>query len=369
MIPLVNLARQHEGLRREIEPALSRVLAAGEFALGRPVAQFEESFAAYCGTNFCVGVSSGTSAVSLALLAAGIGPGDEVITSAFTFVATVAAIVDAGAKPVLVDVSPDSLTVDPELIARAINSRTRAIVPVHLYGHPADMDPIVTIARNHGLAVIEDAAQAHGAEYKGRRAGSIGDAGCFSFYPTKNLGACGEAGAIVTQHEEWALRAKGLRNWGDSPRSSNCRMDAFQGAVLGVKLPYLDAWNNARRALADRYHASIDTAKPRPPLEQSWARSVFHIFAVRTLEREATIAEFRRRGIETRIHYPVPIHLMDRFQDLRYPEGSFPESEKAAREVLSIPIYPELTDDEVDAITEALREISLATQLRTAQQA
>lgn len=367
MISFVNLARQHESLRQDIEPALSRVLATGEFALGRPVAQFEDAFAAYCGTTFSVGVNSGTSALHLALLAAGIEPGDEVITPAFTFVATVSAIVEAGAKPVLVDIRPDSLTIDPDLVAKAITPRTRAVIPVHLYGRPADMDPILGLARRHGLLLIEDAAQAHGAEYKGRRAGSLGDAGCFSFYPTKNLGACGEAGIIVTHHAELAQRARGLRSWSDTPRSSNYRMDAFQGAVLGLKLPHLERWNNTRRTLASRYQASIHTSEPGPPLEPPCARSVFHIFAVRTLHREAAITQFRERGIETRIHYPVPIHLAGRFRSLGYPEGCFPEAEKAAREVLSIPLYPELSDAELGTITEALREIAQATQCRVAQ--
>ncbi len=358
VISFVNLARQHERLRHEIEPALHHVLASGEFVLGRPVAQFEESFAAYCGSSFGVGVKSGTAALRLALLAAGVGPGDEVITTAFTFVATAAAIVDAGAKPVLVDIRPDSLTIDPEHIAGAITTRTRAIVPVHLYGHPADMDPIIEIARTHGLAVIEDAAQAHGAEYKGRRAGSLGDAACFSFYPTKNLGACGEAGIIVTRREEWAQRAKGLRNWSDTAHSGNYRMDALQGAVLGLKLRHLDDWNQTRRSLADRYRSAICGSELLAPSTQPWASPVYHIFAVRTPQRDAAIAKFRARGIETRIHYPAPIHLMDRFRELGYPEGRFPQAEKAAREVLSIPIYPELTEGEVEIITEALREIS-----------
>jgi len=270
----------------------------------------------------------------------------------------VAAIVDAGARPVLVDVLPDSLTIDPELIAHAVTPHTRAIVPVHLYGRPADMDSIHEIARRHGLVVIEDAAQAHGAEYKGRRAGSLGDAACFSFYPTKNLGACGEGGILVTHRQEWAERARGLRNWSDHPSSSNFRMDAFQGAVLGLKLRYLDGWNDARRRLADRYHACISVSPPSDRSSQSCVRSVFHIFAVRTIHRETVMAEFRRRGIETRIHYPAPIHLMNRFRDLGYAEGRFPKAEKAAREVLSIPIYPELSDAEVGVVTEALTSLS-----------
>jgi dTDP-4-amino-4,6-dideoxygalactose transaminase len=220
------------------------------------------------------------------------------------------------------------------------------------------MDSIHEIARRHGLVVIEDAAQAHGAEYKGRRAGSLGDAACFSFYPTKNLGACGEGGILVTHRQEWAERARGLRNWSDHPSSSNFRMDAFQGAVLGLKLRYLDGWNDARRRLADRYHACISVSPPSDRSSQSCVRSVFHIFAVRTIHRETVMAEFRRRGIETRIHYPAPIHLMNRFRDLGYAEGRFPKAEKAAREVLSIPIYPELSDAEVGVVTEALTSLS-----------
>jgi dTDP-4-amino-4,6-dideoxygalactose transaminase len=358
LIPFVNLSRQHDPLRHEIEPALSHILATGDFILGSPMAQFEESFSRYCGTSFGVAVNSGTSAVRLALLAAGIGPGDEVITTAFTFVATVSAIIEAGARPVLVDIRPDSLAINAELIAGAVTARTRAVIPVHLYGCPADMDPISEIARVHDFVVIEDAAQAHGAEYKGRRTGKLGDAACFSFYPTKNLGACGEGGIIVTDREEWAERARGLRSWSDSPGSSNCRMDSFQGAVLGLKLPHLDAWNNARRALADRYRTALCPNEPRAESRRSCVRPVFHIFAVRTSHREAAVAEFRHRGIETRVHYPAPIHMLQRFRDLGYTEGSFPEAERAAREVLSIPLYPELSNGEVGAITEALGELS-----------
>jgi dTDP-4-amino-4,6-dideoxygalactose transaminase len=359
LIPFVNLARQHESLRHQIEPALSRVLASGEFVLGGAVAQFEQSFAAYCGAGFGVGVNTGTNALRLALLAAGIGPGDQVITTAFSFLATAAAIVDTGAQPVLVDIHPESLTIDPRQIDGAVTPCTKAIVPVHLYGHPADMDPILEIARIHGLAVIEDAAQAHGADYKGRRVGGLADAGCFSFYPSKNLGACGEGGIMITRHAEWARRAKELRNWGETAHSSNYRMDAFQGAVLSVKLPHLDAWNDARRRVAQRYLACICPGELQGPSTQPWACPVFHIFAVRTPFREHALAEFRARGIETRVHYPAPLHLMSRFQNLNYPEGSFPHAEKTAREVLSIPIYAELAESEVDTIAETLGEISL----------
>jgi dTDP-4-amino-4,6-dideoxygalactose transaminase len=348
---------------------LSGVLATGEFVLGRHVAQFEESFAAYCGTSFGVGVNSGTSALRVALLAAEIGPGDEVIMPAFTFVATAAAIAQCGATPVLVDIRPDSLTLDSALIPQAITGRTRAIVPVHLYGRPADMEPILQTARLHGLVVIEDAAQAHGAEYQGRRAGSLGDAACFSFYPTKNLGACGEAGIIVTRREEWVRRARGLRDWSETSGSSNCRMDAFQGAILGVKLPHLDAWNYTRRTLADRYRSSICKSEPQTRSRESCVRPAFHIFAVRTPRREAVIGEFRRWGIETRVHYPVPIHLLGRFRGLGYAEGRFPAAERAAREVVSIPIYPELTESEVDTICQALEEIAAGAPLEIAQPA
>jgi dTDP-4-amino-4,6-dideoxygalactose transaminase len=364
MIRFANLARQHERLRHEIEPLLDRILVSGEFILGESVRRFEEAFAAYCGAAFGIGVNSGTSALHLALLAAGVGPGDEVITTPLTFLATVSAIVYTGARPILVDITPDTFTLDPACIEAAITPRTRAILPVHLYGHPADMDPILDIARRHGLVVIEDASQAHGAEYKGRRAGSLGDAGCFSFYPSKNLGACGEGGIVVTSNPEWARRVRCLRDWGEAPPGQralpgyNCRMDAFQGAVLGVKLSYLDQWNTARNHLAAQYCAAISCGALQAPVTEPWARHVFHIFAVRASNRDRAQSEFQQRGIETRVHYPVPLHLMNRFRDLGYAPGDFPYAEQASREVLSIPVYPELDTAESTAVIEALRAIS-----------
>ncbi len=369
MIPFVSLTKQHARLRPDLERVLASVLEEGDFILGRRVLEFEEAFAAYCGALFGVGTNSGTSALHVALLAAGIGPGDEVITTAFTFVATVAAIGYSGARPVLVDIAPDTFTMDPARIEAAITPRTRAILPVHLYGHPADMDPILEIARRHGLAVIEDAAQAHGAEYKGRRVGGLGDAGCFSFYPSKNLGACGEGGMLVTSHPQWAQTARSLRDWGQtgpyqySMRGYNYRMEGMQGAVLGTKLRHLDDWNNARRAHARCYTASISGEALRAPEVAPWASHVFHIYAVRARHRAAVQDEFHRRGIQTRVHYPQPIHLADAWRDLDYRTGSFPHAERAAREVLSIPVYPELDAHQVQAIATALREVSTTPQV------
>ncbi len=360
MISFVDLAAQHAPLRPALDRAIAEVMASGEFVLGQPVARFEESFAELCGARWGIGVNSGSSALHLALLAAGVGPGHEVITTAFTFLATAAAIAYAGARPVLVDITDDGFTMDPALVAAAITPRTRAIVPVHLYGQPADLDPILAIARRHGLAVIEDAAQAHGAEYKGRRVGGLGDAGCFSFYPTKNLGACGEAGIVVTSHPGIAEFVRRARSWeqpGDDrhvARGFNYRMDAIQGAVLGVKLPHLAAWNEARRAHASRYDEALAAGPLQRPAVMSWARHVYHIYAVRAPNRSLVQQEMRRRGIETRIHYPTPLHLHESCGHLGYRAGDFPASERAAAEVLSIPVHAELSSDQVEAIAGAL---------------
>lgn len=364
MIPFADLVTQHARLRNELEPVIAEVMFGCEFVLGRQVAEFEAAFAAYSGATHGIGVNSGTSALHLALLAADIGPGDEVITTAFTFVATVAAIGYTGARPVLVDIDPETLTLDVREVEAAITPRTRAIIPVHLYGHPADMDPILALAARHGLAVIEDAAQAHGAEYRGRRVGSLGDAGCFSFYPSKNLGAPGEAGMVVTSRPEWASRLRRLRDWGQAgpyrhvERGFNYRMAGIQGAVLGVKLRHLARWTESRRAHAARYDAALDGPGLEAIPVQLWARHVYHIYAVRCRHRDEVQADFHRRGVETRVHYPSPIHLVDAWTDLGYPGGSFPHAERAAREVLSLPVHPELTPRQVGTVAAAIGDIS-----------
>jgi dTDP-4-amino-4,6-dideoxygalactose transaminase len=360
MIPFVDLAAQHAPLRDALAQAVAAVIDSGELVLGEPVAAFEEAFAGFCGARWGIGVNSGTSALHLALLAVGAGPGDEVIAPAFTFLATAASIAYTGARPVPVDVAADSLTIDPAAVAAAITPRTRAIIPVHLYGQPADMDPILAIARRHGIAVIEDAAQAHGAAYKGRSVGSLGDAACFSFYPTKNLGACGEAGIVVTSDSGLAEAVRLARSWeqaGPDPRLArtfNYRMEAIQGAILGVKLPYLESWNAARRAHAARYDAALSGGPVQAPPVASWASHAYHIYAVRTARRDPLREALRRRGVETRIHYPTPIHLHPSCRGLGYREGDFPQAERAAAEVLSIPVHPALGPGQADAIARAL---------------
>ena len=364
MIRFADLVTQHARLRPELDAAIAGVLDSGAFVQGSTVASFEEAFAAYCGADLACGVNSGTSALHLALLAAGIGPRDEVITTAFTFVGTVAAISYTGATPVLVDIDPGTFTIDPARIEAAITPRTRAIVPVHLYGQAADMHPILEIAGRHGLRVIEDACQAHGAEYRGCRVGSLGDAGCFSFYPSKNLGGCGEAGMVVTSDPDIGRQVALLRNWGQAGqydhvlRGFNYRMDALQGAVLGVKLPYLDGWNAARRANAARYDAAIRGPALRAPVVGPGNGHAYHIYAVRAAARADVQSALLQRGIETRIHYPLPVHMLTAWRSLGVPRGALPHAEHAAAEVLSIPVHPELSTDQVDRVCEALDKLS-----------
>lgn len=350
MIPFVDLKAQYQSIRSEVNAAIQGVLDSCQFTLGGEVAAFEEEFARYCHTEHAIGVNSGTSALHLALLAAGIGAGDEVITVPFTFVATVAAVWYSGARPVLVDVDPETLTMDPRRIEEAVTPRTKAILPVHLHGQPADMDPILEIAKKKGLLVIEDAAQAHGAEYKSRRVGSIGDMGCFSFYPAKNLGAYGEAGMVVTTNDTFARTIRMLRDWGAERRyhhvlkGYNYRLEGIQGAVLRVKLRHLDAWTEARQKHARAYRALINGANVAVPVERPNVRHVYHIYAIRTKQRRAWQEVLDARGIQTGIHYPTPVHLLPAYSDLGYRLGDFPCSEEAAREVLSLPMFPELTD-------------------------
>lgn len=362
VIPFLDLKAQYLGIKAEIDAAVSSVLSSGQFVLGCEVEAFEEEFASYTGTRYGVGVNSGTSALHLALLAAGVGPGDEVITVPFTFVATVAAICYTGARPVFVDIDERSYTMDPARLEAAITPRTRAILPVHLYGQPADMDPILEVARRHRKVVIEDAAQAHDAEYKGRKTGSLGDIGCFSFYPGKNLGACGEAGIAVTSNPEYARSLRMLRDWGQERkyhhvmRAYNYRMEALQGAVLRVKLRHLEAWTEARRSHAELYSKLLHGSGVQVPDVMPYGRHVFHIYAVRTRERDLLMSSLASKGIQTGIHYPLPVHQLEPYADAGTAAGDLGRSERAAREVLSLPMFAELSDAQIERVCCAVRE-------------
>ena len=360
VIPVADLRAQYRSIKPELDQAVLRVLDSAQFILGEEVAAFEREFARFCRAGETVAVNSGTSALHLALLAAGIGPGDEVITVPFTFIATIAAIQYTGARPVLVDIDARTYTMDPALIEAAITPRTRAIMPVHLYGQPADMDPILEIARARGLVVVEDAAQAHGAEYKGRRCGSLGDLAGFSFYPGKNLGACGEGGAVVTGNPDYAHRIRVLRDWGQerryehAVRGFNYRMDAIQGAVLRVKLRHLEAWTEARRRHALEYDGRLRGGDVITPLARPDSRHVYHVYAVRVPRRDACREHLRASGIQTGVHYPIPAHLQPACADLGYRRGDFPIAEAVAASVLSLPMFAELREEQIAAIAEAL---------------
>ena len=365
-VPYLDLKTQYQSIRREIDEAITRVLDNCEFVLGSEVAAFENEFASYCGAAECIALNSGTSALHLALLGAGVGPGDEIITVPFTFVASVAAVVYAGARPVLADIDPRSFTIDPAAIEGLITPRTRAILPVHLYGHPADMDPILEVARRYGLLVIEDAAQAHGAKYKGRSIGSIADLTCFSFYPTKNLGAYGEGGAVTTNNAEYARTIRMLRDWGQDHkyhhvlRGYNYRMEGLQGAILRVKLRHLEHWTEARRGIAAKYNHLLADSEVERPSEMPWARHVYHAYTLRTNDRDVLQATLDEKGIQTGIHYPLPVHRQPAYADLVHTPLGLPQSEKAAAEVLSLPIYPEMTDDQIQRVTQALTSLATA---------
>lgn len=360
-IPLLDLKAQYESIRREVDPAVLRVLGSGSYVQGGEVREFEHEFAAYCGAAHAVAVNSGTSALHLALLAAGIGPGDEVITVAHTFVATVAAILYAGAKPVLVDIEPETQTIDVERIEAAITPRTRAIIPVHLYGHPADMDAILRLARAHGLVVIEDAAQAHGARYRGRKVGSIGDLTCFSFYPSKNLGAFGEGGAVTTNRADYDRTLRMLRDWGcerkyhHQLKGFNHRLDEIQGAILRIKLRRLDEWNTARREHAALYTEALADTGIKLPSVKDWAEHVYYVYSIRTPARDDLLRWLKDRGIDAGIHYPIPVHLQEAYADLGYRKGDLPNAELAAEQVLSIPLYPELLPAQRERVVLAIR--------------
>ncbi len=361
-IPLVDLKAQYQAIKPEIDAAMQRVIDNTSFILGKEVTQFENDYAAFCQTKHCVGVDSGTAALHLALIICGVKPGDEVITTTHTFVATAEVISVIGAKPVLVDIDSRTYNIDPSAIERAITPRTRAIIPVHLYGQPTEMDPILELARKHNLRVIEDAAQAHGAEYRGRRAGTLGDVACFSFYPGKNLGAYGDAGALVTNDAELAERARMLRNHGRISKYEHLivgygyRLDALQAAILGAKLPHLDAWNARRREIADYYTELFTNTDLVTPYCPPHIKPIYHLYAVRNKHRDALQKHLRARGIETIIHYPIPLHLQPVYKSLGYKRGDFPIAEQVADEELSLPMYPELTDAQVQQIVEAVRE-------------
>jgi dTDP-4-amino-4,6-dideoxygalactose transaminase len=360
-VPFLDLKTQYKSIQGEIASALQTVLDNTAFAGGPFVETFEKEFAAFCQTEYAVGVGSGTDALWGALIGLGIGYGDEVITSPDTFIATAEAISFCRAKPVFVDIDEQTYNLNPDFLKRAITSRTKAIIPVHLFGQPADMDPIIKIAGEHGLFVIEDACQAHGAEYKGRRAGSIGHAGCFSFYPGKNLGAYGEAGAVVTNDPALAEKIKQFRDHGQAKKyyhsmiGWNARMDGFQGAVLSVKLKHLSAWNEARRRNAKLYNELLaDVDKIQRPVEAEYAKHVYHIYAIRTSKRDALMSALAGKNIFCGIHYPIPLHLQEAYRFLGYGPGTFPVGEKSATEFVSLPMFPELTNEQISQVVNAI---------------
>jgi dTDP-4-amino-4,6-dideoxygalactose transaminase len=364
-LPLLDLHAQHDAIREELEAAIARVLAHGRFVQGPEVAEFEDAFAAYCGVEHCVGVANGTAAIELVLRAAGIGAGDEVVTTPFTFIATVEPILLVGARPVLADVDPETGLLDGAAVEAAVTPRTAAIMPVHLYGQPVDLDAFRALAERHGLLLIEDAAQAHGASWRGRRAGSAGDAATFSFFPGKNLGALGDAGAVTTADEALAARVRKLRDHGrvDKYRhdvvGTNARLDTLQAAVLHVKLRHLDRWNEARRRHAAAYDAAFArTDGVRPIRVHEDAVAVYHQYVVRLDDRDGARSALAGQGIETGVHYPVPLHRQPALAGVT--EGDFPAAERLAREVLSLPVFPELTDAQRSSVVSALMPAEVA---------
>ncbi len=365
-VPFVDLKARVAALRPELLLALTRVLDSGRYILGPEGEALEAELAQALGAPEAVGVASGTEALQLGLTALGVGPGDEVVTSPLSAAFTALAILAAGARPVFADVDPRTLNVAPEAMERAVTARTKALLPVHLYGHPADMDPILDLARERGLHVFEDACQAHGALYKGRPVGSLGGLGALSFYPTKNLGALGDGGALLVPDPAIALRLRRLRNGGQSDRyrheavGINSRLDEIQAAILRVGLRHLPAWTERRRALAAFYSAELEGAGVGLLREQSYARAVYHLFVVRHPRREALAAALQQRGVGTLVHYPIPLHLQPAFSHLGGREGDFPAAEAAAREILSLPLYPELSDAQARAVTTAVKEAAAA---------
>ena len=360
-VPYLDLRAQLKPLRAELDAAIARTLDNCSFCLGPDVAQFEKDFAAFCGAQHALGFNSGTSALHVAMLLLGVGPGDEVITTPYTFIATSWAISYCGAKPVYVDIDDATFNINPKLIEKAITPRTKVVMPVHLYGQPFDVDAVLEICRTHKLPLVEDSAQSHGAKYKGKTIGTFGEMSGFSFYPGKNLGACGEGGALVTNNSEFARRAKSLREHGSSVRyyhdevGFNYRMEGIQGAVLGVKLPHLKKWTRERQRVARRYAELLKETPLQLPQEASFAESVWHLYVVRHPRRDELKAHLDANGVGCALHYPLPLHLQKCYASLGHKPGDFPVAEKAARECLSLPIYPELTDAQIQRVAEVVR--------------
>lgn len=360
-IPLTNPKASYVACKGEIDAAIARVMESGRYILGQEVAAFEQEFAAYIGVRFGIGVGSGTEALHIALQACETKPGDEIITVSHTAVATVAAIQLCSARPILVDVDPHSFVIDAKQIERAVTSRTKAIIPVHLYGNMADMVTLRSIADRHGLWIIEDCAQSHGATYRGQKSGAWGDIGAFSFYPTKNLGAFGDAGMIVTNDPKLSERVRLLREYGWRKRyvseisGLNSRLDELQAAILRVKLKHLDHWNDERRKRAKRYTERLAPLGIRCPSEGSGVKHVYHLYVIRMRERDALQVFLKKKGIETLIHYPVPIHLQKAYEELGYRKGDFPSTEQCSSEILSLPLFPEMKEQEVEKVVESIR--------------
>lgn len=360
-IPFVDLVTQYHSISGEIQEAMIKVVEKGDFILGKELELFEKEFAEYCETKYAVGLDNGTSALELALRTYGIGDGDEVITSANTFIATASAIAFTGARPVLIDIDPKTYNMDPDLIESAITSNTKAIMPVHLYGQPVDMDKVMDIANKHNLIVIEDACQAHGARYKGKRTGSIGHASAFSFYPGKNLGAYGDGGALVSNDEELVEKIKMLRNYGQKEKYNhlflayNRRLDNIQAAILRVKLKRLDAWNESRRNAAKLYNKLLIGSTPLIPYCADYAEHIYHLYVIRTTNRDELQSWLKSKGISTGIHYPIPIHLQKAYEYLGLKKGSLPITEQYSNEFLSLPMFPEITNEQVEYIVECIK--------------
>jgi len=363
MIPFVDLKAQYDSIKDEIDEVIQNVLNTTSFIMGEELKKFEEEFASFCDVKHAIGVANGSDALILALRACGVGEGDEVITVTHTFIATTEAITHVGGKIVFVDIDPKTYTIDVTKIEEKISERTKAIIPVHLYGQPADMDSIMELAKKYNLKVIEDAAQAHGAEYKGKKVGSIGDAGCFSFYPGKNLGAYGDAGMVVTNNEEISKKIKLLRNHGRITKKYeheiegySSRLDNLQAAILRVKLKYLNKWNDGRRVNAKKYNELLNNIGGiTTPYEADYAKHVYHLYVVRTENRDKLREELKSTGVATGIHYPIPLHLQSAYNYLGYKRGDFPVTEECSQKILSLPMFAELSDNQIDEIVELIK--------------